>query len=558
MGTAQGGIGSLSAIGCGGFNVPPQDPGCVIDPDNDMGWHIHCPQGTCPNIHCAAGTCPADLRFTTPTGGEMAFGGANSLHWGHHFSTSDRLKDTTKFRQMAAFVTNPINLALFTQEGDLELSFFHIASMESCSDPPVNCPEQYAFDFGDVQIQVDLDPDPAVDNWGFWDKLAPFENVYDHIPQIWSLFGTSLTYCEFTPTDTGTAPPAPRGVHETMCYPLGIWSNCGWQWDASTTMQCPGPGHPGQTGTGLWIESRFRLDNFLGQRVRIRWIAQSWEFDATASSYEEVSGWENSLFDDGWWVDDIRVTGVIETQLTPIADAAEETDPPGVCPATCDPAASGSDNGTLAVLALREANGDGVIERGERVTLDASASSLPGGCVGGVAQFRFLRDGQIVQDWSASNLYLDAPLRDAEYRVLVRCSADFQCTGTVGATAAAGVYTGDGADITLSVDHGPGGEAILSWTSRPQVTSVAGYDLFRGTFSNQNRDPGLATLACLEADIPQPASVGEIVTRQDADVPPVGVFVYYLVGHSSRAAGALDALGKRSDQTIRVAPVACP
>ena len=35
VGTALGGLNALEGIGCGGFHVPPQDPGCHVDPDND-------------------------------------------------------------------------------------------------------------------------------------------------------------------------------------------------------------------------------------------------------------------------------------------------------------------------------------------------------------------------------------------------------------------------------------------------------------------------------------------------------------------------------------------
>ena len=78
-----------------------------------------------------------------------------------------------------------------------------------------------------MQIQVDENPIPGPDNdaWGFWEKLVPFENVYDHIAFVWSNFTNS--YCTLTPTDTGTDPAAPRGVIETLCFPLGVWSHCG-------------------------------------------------------------------------------------------------------------------------------------------------------------------------------------------------------------------------------------------------------------------------------------------------------------------------------------------
>jgi len=85
------------------------------------------------------------------------------------------------------------------------------------------------------------------------------------------------------------------------------------------------------------VQSKFDLSNYLGQRVRIRWIAQSWEFDQTTSSYEEYGGsWVNLLNDDGCGFDDINVTGAIQSQATPVADV--KTPLAGSCPATCNPA----------------------------------------------------------------------------------------------------------------------------------------------------------------------------------------------------------------------------
>jgi hypothetical protein len=553
--TTQGGIGGLAGIGCGGFNVPPADNACIIDPDNDMDWHIHCPAGTCPN-----GT-----GHITPADGMLAYSGSNSLHWGYHLDTASRVHgDTVKFRQLAAFVTEPMILTPLPGcctevspgdfRPDLELSFFHIASMITGSD--TNAPLGTAFDYGDVQIHVDQG---GTAGWGTWDKLVPFENVYDHVPQIWSDFGTATTYCQLTPTDTGTAPPAPHNVHETMCWPQGIWSTCGWQWDQTTTKGCEGPGMPGAVGTGNWIQTKFDMSKFLGQRVQIRWIAQSWEFNATAQSYEEVGGsnaarWSDLPDDDGWWVDDIRVTGLLQSQVNLLVD--NKTPLPGACPATCNPGVG--DHGTTASLLIKDANGDGVIERGEKLTLDASASALPGGCVSGVAQYRFVRDGQVVQDWTTNNAFIDAPLVDASYQLFVRCSANFSCTGTVGASSLASVYSGDGADLSLTVTSLPGGTASLTWQARPQPSSVTGYDVFRGLLTGPSSDPALASLTCFRSDLPQ-QTIGSYVTAvQDAVLPPFGQCFYYLVGHSANASGARDALGRKTDGTIRVAPVSCP
>jgi len=179
VGTAPGGLNVLAAVGCAAFLVPPQDPFCVIDPDNDMDWHIHCtPQTGSPG-------CSNDALHTTPIGrgGPVAKDGNSSLHWGVHFNLTDTTHDSTHFRELAAFMTNPINLTPFPRVGDLELSFFQIAAMMDNTTGLNDKPGQ-ANDFGDVQIQADLNTDPTVDNWGPWDKQVPFQNVYDNIAYI--------------------------------------------------------------------------------------------------------------------------------------------------------------------------------------------------------------------------------------------------------------------------------------------------------------------------------------------------------------------------------------
>jgi thrombospondin type 3 repeat protein/subtilase family protein len=564
VGTGVGGVGALAGVGCGGFNVPPLDPGCRIDPDNDMGWHVHCPVGTCD---------ATNPKFATPVDGALAFSGPNSLHWGYHINPNSRLSDTTRFRQLAAFVTNPINLAVFPNPGDLELSFYHIVDLITLSDlnrfgrraathgPPTGAArplaDDEAFDYVDVQIQVDTNPSPTVDTWGFWDKLVPFQNVYDHVPQIWSRFGPSITYCNLTPTDTGKAVPAPRGVHETMCWPQGVWAACGWPYDHSTTRGCPGPGVSGATGQGNWVQTKFDLSSYLGQRVRIRWIGQSWEFNNAASSYQELGGtWADLDTDDGWWIDDIRLTGAIQTPINLNPDTKAPL--AGTCPAACNPGVG--DGGTAPAVSISDDNQDGIIERGERIRIDAAASTLPGGCSGGVAQFRFLRDGAVIQDWNTGSLFLDAPLKDATYKVMMRCSANPACASVTGASAQAQVYTGDGNDIVLSVAHDATTQstAVLSWPARPQVSSVAGYDVFRGSLTALNSDPTMATLICLSPDVPQ-TTVGQTVSVQDPTIPiaPIRVY-YYFVAHNSRAAGTLEPLGRRSNDTIIVSPVTCP
>jgi hypothetical protein len=567
VGNDPGGIGNVvNVVGCAGFLVPPQDTECRIDPDFDMDWHIHCRSGSA--------TCTANRAgHKTPVGGDHALDGNNSLHWGHHFDVGSIAGDTTKFRQMPAFMTNPINLTPTVESADdLVLSFFQIAMMMDNHD--LTLQPGRAVDYADVHVQVDENADPLADTWGIWDRLAPFETVYDHIPYMWSRYGTGPTYCNFTPTDAGSGAPAPRGVRELTCFPNGVWSHCGNQLDATTIFSCQ-PSDPtvggefvkvGSVGAGLWVQSKFSLANFVGQRVRIRWIAQSWEFDCCSSSYhEEGSGWQGR-HDDGWWIDQIRVTGVVTAQVTPPADTRAPG--PGACPSDpCDGTAG--DNGYAVALALTDSDANGVIVAGEEITLSATGTVNLGGCVDGATQFRFLKNGAVAQDWSSDATFADRPVFDTAYRVQARCSSDPSCTSASTAAAAnvlAQVYRGDGAEIPLTVRHDRVTvTTTLEWPSRaqaPAVPQVLDYSLFRGTI-NGSGDPALAGLtgiACLGTAIPQPAGApGPLLSRTDTALPALGRAFYYLVGHNPTAIGSPGVLlGRRSDGTLRPAPTPCP
>ncbi|HEV8703287.1 MAG TPA: thrombospondin type 3 repeat-containing protein [Candidatus Polarisedimenticolia bacterium] len=557
--TAPGGINVISAVGCAGFNIPPADPGCIIDPDNDMDWHIHCPPGS-------TATCPNSAPHQTPVNDGLAYDGSNSLHWGYHLDLNNRILDTTRFRQLAAFMTNPINLTRQPGIGDMELSFYHIASM--MDNNSYNLPPGQANDFGDVHIQIDLNGDPNVDTWGLWDKLAAFENVYDHIAYIWSAFGTSPTYCNLTPTDTGTAPPAPRGVHETMCYPAGIWSHCGNARDTTTTWQCEN----GVTGSvapstgALWVQSRFNLSNYLGQRVRIRWIASAWEFDCCSSSYDEVGTWVGTTDDEGWYVDNIAITGAIQRQNSNLPDTKPAAG--GLCPTkACDNTLG--DSGYNVALTTAQAVEDGVTVTGEKVTFSATGTTNPGGCVGGGTQFRFFKDNVVVQDWSSVATFADNPSADAVYRVQARCSVDLTCTSSATATAsnsnALQVFTGDGNDIFLSLSHSLAtGVTTVAWPSRVQTPAVSGFEAYRGAQADDglsttagtpdNSLGSLTTMSCFLAN-GAPGTNVQITTSLQ---PAANSMLYFLVGHNPLTPGAQAALGRRGDGTLRPLAPVCP
>ena len=598
---APAGLNRVAAVSCGGYaSYGGANTHCQLDPDFPMDWHLHCPPGAtnCPNVE--SGACINGCSFNTPTGGQRALSGPNSLHMGAHFVPGDHLAgDTTHLRALQGYMSAPFNLAILPRPGDLDLSFFHIARlMDNHGVGPGNANQ--CVDCGDVQIQVDQDPDPAVDAWGFWDKLAPYQNVYDHKPNAFSVFGSD--YCEFTPTDTGTAPPNPRGVHETTCYPQGAWSTCGSHrgLTSASTGDCAGPGVVDPSGIGVWVQTRFHLDTYVGQRVRVRWIAESWTFDEPSSSYYEIGGtWATTEFDDGWWIDDIKVTGVVTQQMTPVRDLIPRT---GTCPGDpCD--ATVGDQGTSAVLEVTDASGasiDGVTRiptTGERIRLGAGASTFPGGCVNGHAEYQFLRDGAVAQAWSTNPAFTDSPERTTRYAALVRCTSDPGCSSAIGASIELPVRTGEGGEVVFGLraasldptagvlyyrgacsagsvgapcnadtDCGADGACNATASTADDVTvlrlwaaSDDGLDIVRGSIPAGPAPRGtlagpfwnLAGLSgpCFLSNLAPAAAAtgfnygsGPLTQAQDAN-PPVGGIIYYQASANSTAGTDLDAYG---------------
>jgi hypothetical protein len=336
------------------------------------------------------------------------------------------------------------------------------------------------------------------------------------------------------------------------------------------------PGSLSPASGALWILSRFNLANFVGARLQIRWIGQGWEFDNVGPSqdyqtYGCASGtcWNNSLNDDGWWVDDITVVGAITTQLSPTPDS--HTPPVSTCPATaagrCD--STQGDKGFVVSLTTDDANHNGIFEKGETVVLSGTATTNPGGCTDGEVEYRFLKNGVILQDFSGSANFSDSPTVDATYQLMARCSSNPVCTTLTGASATLKVYPGDGSDVALSVSHDRAtGITTLRWPARPQPSPMLGYDAFQGTQTDDGSsttprtpDSNLSTLAIVICGTGIGVPVGtDVVLPLPAVQPALNSAHYYLVGHSSTVPGSQTALGRGINNTVRLTPPAatCP
>jgi hypothetical protein len=172
----------------------------------------------------------------------------------------------------------------------------------------------------------------------------------------------------------------------------------------------------------------------MGQRVKIRWIGQGWNFGIGWNSYMEAPPGQNPFNlgsgDDGWWVDSIRLTGAVTTPAAPIVEVTTiplTTQCPATAAANCNEAAGSS--GFNVSFTLAESNPDGVIVAGELITLDASQTLNPGGCADGVPQYRFFGNGSVIQEFStAASVTLGNATTADLFQVQVRCSSDFSCT----------------------------------------------------------------------------------------------------------------------------------
>ncbi len=356
-----------------------QDTACYLGfeagqtPVND--WHVH--------------------STVSPDGGR-AFEGSNSLHYGVHTPGSPSL-DTYKLSQLDAFRSGIIHLAARICRDDPaadkascnsasdcasvgggpcvparpELSFEHqVSTMDSRR---TNTPVGEAADRAVVQVL----PSPS----GSWETVPAYRNGYDAL-------GTDFfANCVFDPIDDGN--------NEDSHFPGIIWE---WPYGPSSTCMpqyafsylgdtdqpfapgnvgraSDGPGLAGSLGIGTWVESRFDLSRYRGRSIRIRFLftsIQVYDYVTVQSAFM----WNPVPDDDGWYIDDVRVT---ETLGTSVATLTLDNAPPPDRDADGDGIPSCTDNcPTVANADQSDLDGDGVGDACDCRPLDPSLWAVPG------------------------------------------------------------------------------------------------------------------------------------------------------------------------------------
>lgn len=295
------------------------------------------------------------LHTTAAPDGGRSFAGTRSLHYGKH-SMGDPDLDTSGLGQLDAIRTKSnINLAARVCRDDPAADKRACDSEADCAPvgggPCVSANPELSFkhQISLVDSRVALIPtgqsvDRAVvyaklgvgtGTPPFWQKLTPYQNVHDAQAQ------DSLSSCSFDPTDDGNDEddyfdpndPDRRLGPSSTCFPELAFSYQGDTWEAYGPMNVgrasDPPGLAGSLGPGTWVESKFDLSRYRGRSIQLRFVVTSVEFDGS-HSYQNVFAWNPTPVDDGWYLDDIRLTQTLgASSPTSSLDTTDNSGLPG-------------------------------------------------------------------------------------------------------------------------------------------------------------------------------------------------------------------------------------
>ncbi len=519
------------------------------------------------------------------TGQNKAHTGTKSLHYGRHLDVdNDGTIDVTTFRvnRQIAFVLQDIN---FDIEGEFELDFWHIIEFLGYEYWPGYQPSgDSGNDHAIVEVAPDNNFDPDIDEFGAWERVEPFLNPYDATQDQYYTDSGS-----FDPGDD-VNPADPFNRQFTMCFPLNSYmqqgssrgidaDNC-TDGDGDGTFDCGdlenvanparrGPGFMERSADGapgVWSHTKFNLARYAGRHVKIRFIVSTIDdVDGFFLSYFETefgdpgTSPEDLQSDDGWYIDDIQITGTVAEEVSLSIDREIPlTDPPGpryagaVCPA--DAGATDPICVQGLVTAIPSASPSTSFAPGSLITLNGSASQMPV-CIGGTILYRWNEGSTALQPFSTNPKVLVSPLASTTYTLDVACSQDLTCAKTDAVTVL--VYSGinTGVDVTVT-DTG------LSWLTPPLPPTLdtglaAQFGVLRGEFGG--------AFGPIDADFSDQCSLGDLPGAapgqenlfSDATLPGAGTGLYYLVSIDTAIGPSLGegSAGKRAGPA---SPPSCP
>jgi len=489
-------------------------------PMND--WHVHTTQ--------------------MPDGGRAYLGSA-SVHYGRHAGGAEG--DTYTLGQLDAVRTKVnVNLAPRICQNDPaankracnssadcavvgggpcasaapRLTFKHQISL--LDDRGTNTPVGQAADRAVLQARITAGV--------LWQKLHPYENVYD-------AQGSDFFHnCTFDPTDDGNTEddyydptdPGRRLGPSSTCFPEFVFAYLG---DTDGPYRpseigraSDGPGLRGSLGIGTWVESKIDLARYRGRSIQLRFLVTTIKVSDIQTPWQ-LFMWNPTPYDDGWYVDDVRVTETLGSSVaTTSSDTKDNAALPG-CPA--DPCSS-----IVPALSVVPASG---AAPGHAIELSASGSTADR-CMNGTLLYQFFVDADgsgtfdpgepVLRDYGTASGFRDAPVATTRYGVSVRCSSGG--SGNCGGATATATFT-----LTCGPPP-PLFDAALWWTNvrfgsgtrieAPPYGEIV--DLVRGDLGLLRSTGSFAAsgATCLANDVAFPPHF-------DAAAPSVGSGFYYLL-----------------------------
>lgn len=463
-----------------------------------------------------AGVCtnPAPGTCTSPAPGTCPGLGRQSLHLGVHRQGAN--PDTITPDNIMTTQYRPTLQMGLGRPGIDDRPDFRFWQQVAVLDDRFasNLPPPYTFDAVAVQVLVDRNADgtqqvgapgdPAKDGW--WEKVHPYYGVpvQQRVPSSTCQFdsiddgSTESDLYEGSPVPHPTSTSSsPRAVGpSTTCFPEFIWACAGDTqdppYDPSFGQVEPGAhcfpevdssGAPvvrQGTGPGRWVETRIDLYRYGGRKIWFRFLYSGGSdlFAGILCDPGPCNSFGGNR-DDGWYVDDIRISG---TNASPFGLAADaDTPPPSGCPATNCAAIAPRFSGSTFVTRTNGLDDDAdgstdETEEGAFVSVSSDAPLRPielnaqdradptiSDCINGVLQYRYWVDAnsdgttqpsEILRDFLEDPRATAASSCEETIRMTARCSAPAPNGCTVGSTATLDVHVGGraGGIDTLSFD----------------------------------------------------------------------------------------------------------
>lgn len=265
----------------------------------------------------------------SPAGGR-GFNGFHSVFFGIDLGPPANWTTPVSVLEAIA-MTSPVHIARDAVEPTL--SFKHQISLTDTRLVSI-LPSGLVLDRGVVMVRVaDDDGNPA----GPWIKIDPYQNPYDQQNYV------GFNKCMFDPIDDGNTeddyyspsdPDRTTGPSST-CFPEFVFADMGETsnvFNSANLGRADGPGLQGLWGIGTWIESRVDLSRFRGRSIRIRFLVTASEVNPEpARDWDEYFGGPNPIpSEDGWWIDDIEITGLVSTAAMVAVDDKDNSALPDV------------------------------------------------------------------------------------------------------------------------------------------------------------------------------------------------------------------------------------